>query len=117
MKQQQTSHEKSGLSRDHIVLYLGENYHISIVEEQDSYYHRKELALMRYEPAGSLLGGGFSSCVRLCEWYDTSIDEVETTLSLKHEDKSEASIVATAITRATYFIINTNIGDNNNETA
>jgi hypothetical protein len=107
-----TSHEKSGLTRDHIILYLGEDYHISIVEERDSYYHRKELALMRYESAPSLLGGGSLSCVRLCEWYDTSIDEVERTLSLIHTRETEASIVATAITRANNFISNTNTGDN-----
>ncbi len=100
-----TTHQISRIVRDHIVLDLGHpNFHISIVEEEDSYYSCKELALMYYKRADSLLGADTLSCVRLQEWYDPDADEGELTLNLKYTEAPEAIVVTTAITRALEFI-------------
>lgn len=103
MEKYTPSHNKSQVSRDHIVLDLGHaNFYISIVEERDEYYHRKELALVFYKRASSLLGQDTRSCVCLSEWYDPLIDEI--TLQIEYGDQPEAIVVATAITRALAFI-------------
>ena len=98
-----TNHNTSRVSRDHIVLDLGHpNFYLSIVEERDEYCHRKELALVFYKRASSLLGQDTRSCVCLSEWYDPLIDEI--TLEIEYGDQPEAVVVATAVTRALTFI-------------
>lgn len=98
-----THHNTSRVSRDHIVLDLGHpNFYLSIVEERDEYYHRKELALVFCKRASSLLGQDTRSCVCLSEWYDPLIDEI--TLEIEYQDQPEAVVVATAVTRALAFI-------------
>ena len=100
-----TTHEISRITRDHIILDLGvPNFHISIVEERGSYYSCKELALMCYKRADSLLHRDSLSCVRLHEWYDPNADEGELTINLEYSKTPEAIVVATAITRALEFI-------------
>lgn len=103
MESQTPSHTKSQVSRDHIILDLGHaNFYISIVEERDEYYHRKELALVFYKRASSLLGQDTRSCVCLSEWYDPLMDDI--TIDIEYGDLPEAFVVATAITRAFNFI-------------
>ena len=100
-----TTHEISRILRDHITISLRHpNFHISIVEEEDGSYLCKELALMYYKRADSLLGYDTLSCVRLHEWYDPDADEGELAIDLKYTELPEAIVVATAITRALEFI-------------
>lgn len=91
------------IERDHITLWVGNGHYISIVKEESSYHSGKEIALVEFRAASSLLGFDSRRCVPLCEWFDDSLDDGELTIDIEYE-VNEAEIVSLAISKAFAYI-------------